>query len=241
MVGSFHPVPCVRIRNGCDPGMDLSIVTDRAVYIEGDFNTKVVGYNDDGTEKYRSTLVAGDRITQLSKNWQDGWVLPCPGNSTAKNAYWYSSGGSGTIRPDSWVYKLDKAERKAVDSTINSVLMMGIYPSTNKNSDDVDAGYSGGLENIIRFVENWDNRTSYFNGSIVCLWNTRDDDYWRSPGVNNKVYVAPQRSWAYTKMSPPGLPGFFAVREATWERVAWSSVDWGDESAGGEGGGGDGG
>ena len=44
----------------------------------------------------------------------------------------------------------------------------------------------------------------------------------------NKVYVAPTRSWAYTHMAPPGLPGFFAVREATWERVAWSSVDWGD-------------
>ena len=57
-----------------------------------------------------------------------------------------------------------------------------------------------------------------------------------------KVYVAPKRSWAYTKMAPPGLPGFFAVREATWERVAWSSVDWGDEEGGeGEGGGGEGG
>lgn len=242
MVGSFHPVPCVRIRNGSDPGMDLSIVTDRAVYIEGDFNTKAVGYNDDGTERYRSTLVAGDRITQLSKSWQDGWVMPCPGNSTAKNAYWYTSGGSGTIRPDSWVYKLDKSERKASDTTINSVLMMGIYPSTKAGNDDVNTGYSGGLENIIRFLENWEKKNSYFNGSIICLWNTRDDDYWRAPGVGNKVYVAPKRIWAYTKMSPPGLPGFFAVREATWERVAWSSVDWGDEGGGGgEGGGEEGG
>ena len=228
LVGSFHPVPCVRIRNGSDPGTDLSIVTERAVYIEGDFNTKAVGYDSDGTEQYRSTLIAGDRITQLSKSWQDAWVLPCPGNSTAQNAYWYTSGGQGTIRPDSWVYPLTKAERKAVTSTINSVLMMGIYPSTKANSDDVDAGYSGGLENIIRFVENWDKQTSYFNGSIICLWNTRDDDVWRKPGTGNKVYVAPTRSWAYTHMAPPGLPGFFAVREATWERIAWSSVDWGD-------------
>jgi len=237
--GTFHPVPCVRIRNGCDPGMDLSIVTDRAVYVEGDFNTKVVGYDSDGTELYRNTLIAGDRITQMSKSWQDAWMIPCPGNSTLQNAYWSTSGGSGTIRPDSWTYPLGKAERKAVTTTINSVLMMGIYPSVPATDDTPDTGYSGGLENIIRFVENWTGQVSYFNGSIICLWNTRDDDKWRKPGANDKVYIAPQRSWAYTKMMPPGLPGFFAVREATWERVAWSSVDWGDESAGGgEGGGG---
>ena len=236
--GTFHPVPCVRIRNGCDPGMDLSIVTDRAVYVEGDFNTKVVGYDSDGTELYRNTLIAGDRITQMSKSWQDAWMIPCPGNSTLQNAYWSTSGGQGTIRPDSWTYPLGKAERKAVTTTINSVLMMGIYPSVPATDDTPDTGYSGGLENIIRFVENWTGQVSYFNGSIICLWNTRDDDKWRKPGANDKVYIAPQRSWAYTKMMPPGLPGFFAVREATWERVAWSSVDWGDESAGGGEGGG---
>ena len=240
--GTFHPVPCVRIRNGSDPGMDLSIVTDRAVYVEGDFNTKVVGYDSDGTELYRNTLIAGDRITQLSKSWQDAWMIPCPANSEGKNAYWYTTGTKGTIRPNSWTYPLDKAQRKAVTTTINSVLMMGIYPSVPANNDTPDTGYSGGLENIIRFVENWTGETSYFNGSIICLWNTRDDDIWRSPGVNNRVYVAPERSWAYTKMMPPGLPGFFSVREATWERVAWSSVDWGDEEGGeGEGGGGEGG
>jgi len=236
--GTFHPVPCVRIRNGTDPGMDLSIVTDRAVYVEGDFNTKVVGYDSDGTELYRNTLIAGDRITQMSKSWQDAWMIPCPGNSTLQNAYWSTSGGQGTIRPDSWTYPLGKAERKAVTTTINSVLMMGIYPSVPATDDTPDTGYSGGLENIIRFVENWTGQVSYFNGSIICLWNTRDDDKWRKPGANDKVYIAPQRSWAYTKMMPPGLPGFFAVREATWERVAWSSVDWGDESAGGGEGGG---
>ena len=236
--GTFHPVPCVRIRNGTDPGMDLSIVTDRAVYVEGDFNTKVVGYDSDGTELYRNTLIAGDRITQMSKSWQDAWMIPCPGNSTLQNAYWSTSGGQGTIRPDAWTYPLGKAERKAVTTTINSVLMMGIYPSVPATDDTPDTGYSGGLENIIRFVENWTGQVSYFNGSIICLWNTRDDDKWRKPGANDKVYIAPQRSWAYTKMMPPGLPGFFAVREATWERVAWSSVDWGDESAGGGEGGG---
>lgn len=230
--GTFHPVPCVRIRNGTDPGMDLSIVTDRAVYVEGDFNTKVVGYDSDGTELYRNTLIAGDRITQMSKSWQDAWMIPCPGNSTLQNAYWSTSGGQGTIRPDSWTYPLGKAERKAVTTTINSVLMMGIYPSVPATDDTPDTGYSGGLENIIRFVENWTGQVSYFNGSIICLWNTRDDDKWRKPGATDKVYIAPQRSWAYTKMSPPGLPGFFAVREATWERVAWSSVDWGSEEAG---------
>ena len=230
--GSLNPVPCVHIRNGSDPGIDLSIVTEQAVYIEGDFNTKVVGYDEEGAEQYCNMLVAGDRITQLSKNWQDGLMLPCPANTTLRNANWNTSGGQGSIRPDSWAtpfqYKLNGKtlnddRRRAVTTTINSVLMMGIYPTTpSTKASDPDSGYSGGLENIIRFVENWDKQTSFFNGSIICLWNSRNDDVWKSPGAGNKVFLAPKRSWAYTYMSSPGLPGFFAVREATWERIAWS-------------------
>ena len=44
----------------------------------------------------------------------------------------------------------------------------------------------------------------------------------RDLGGGNIYYHAPKRVWAYNRMAPPGMPGFFAVREATWERVAWS-------------------
>lgn len=257
-----YPLPCVRIRNGADPGTDLSIVTDLPVYVEGDFNTTSIGTHEDGSEQYRSTLIAGDRITQLSRNWQDGNFIPCVGALGGAHGvhvvdnYGKIVNEAGTdvknLNGGAWTVKIDDARRDAKTTTLNSVVMTGIFPSlVIAGNTNQERGYSGGLENIFRFLEDWGGTESRFNGSIICLWDTQKlDRIWESPakvansglGGGNIYYKAPKRVWSYNRMSPPGMPGFFAVREATWERVAWSSVDWSDGSSGGGGeGGGEGG
>ena len=228
-----YPLPCLRLRNGSNLGTDLSIVTDNPVYVEGDFNTKVVGTDSEGNDQYRSALVAGDRVTMLSKNWQDADVLPCVAAMNGKHgvrwhdgSLWVGTSNIGGTSLQGWRKRAQ--DRDAVPTTLNAVVMTGIYPSTTGNTG-TDDGYSGGLENILRYLEDWGGGVqAYFNGSIICLWDSRGDAKWSSPNGYNGFYVAPRRDWAYTRMSPPGLPGFFAVREATWERIAWSSVDWGD-------------
>ena len=179
----------------------------------------------------------------LSKNWQDADVLPCVAAMNGKHgvrwhdgSLWEGKNNIGGTSLQGW--RKRSGDRDAVETTLNAVVMTGIYPSTTGNSG-TDDGYSGGLENILRYLEDWGGGIqSIFHGSIICLWDSQGDAKWSSPNWYNGFYVAPRRVWSYTRMTPPGLPGFFAVREATWERVAWSSVDWGDESAGGGEGGG---
>ena len=247
-----YPLPCVRIRNGSDPGTDLSIVTDLPVYVEGDFNTNPVGTDSDGEPEYRSTLIAGDRVTMLSNNWQDGNYLPCVTgmggghqvrmvDNNGKMIRYDNGGTLSTPLASAWVVGMNDPRRDAKTTTLNSILMTGIFPTVLfPGETNTEKGYSGGLENILRYLEDWTGEESRFHGSIICLWDTQKiDRTWESPtrsaNGSGVYYHAPKRVWGYSRMTPPGMPGFFAVREATWERVAWSSVDWSDGSSGGGG------
>lgn len=203
---NFVPVrPCVRIRNASDlGGLDLSVVSSRPVYIEGSFNT-------DGTSGWAgqsvrsSALVAGDAVTVLSRGWHDAWCLPD----------WaaYRTGGAAAL--GGTVYPLSR--RTPVETTVNAVVMTGIVPT-------VGTSYSGGLENVFRFLEGWRGHNCNFNGSIICMWDSEESNApWAGVDV---VYGPPNRNWGYSRMEPPGIPNLFDVRETEWSRVAWGDVDW---------------
>jgi hypothetical protein len=145
-------MPCVRIRNGREIAAPdgLTIVSDLPVYVEGDYNVVAT----------KPSLVAGDAITFLSKNWQDA-----PSDD------------------------LDKATRIPVDTEYNTVLMTG-------NTETLWGQYNGGLENVIRFLEDWSGVTVTYRGSIVNLWF--------SETVNSvfdwcDYYDAPIRDWGSTR------------------------------------------
>ncbi len=91
----------------------------------------------------------------------------------------------------------------ATDTTINAALSGGIVP-TDTNS------YSGGLENLPRLIENWSGHNFWFNGSLICLFNSQIATApWLGTGG---YYNAPTRKWAFdtnftdmTKL-PPNMP-----------------------------------
>lgn len=113
------------------------------------------------------------------------------------------------------VYPLSR--RTPVETTVNAVVMTGIVPT-------VGTSYSGGLENVFRFLEGWRGHNCNFNGSILCMWDSEESNApW--PGVD-VVYGPPNRNWGYSRMEPPGIPNLFVVRETEWSRVAWGDVDW---------------
>lgn len=237
------PEAVVRLRNASDlKGKDLSIVTARPVFVEGNFNTKGLSVNDwnkSGAKPDCSALIAGDRISMLSNNWQDF-------RSMANVAAWGSKKANNVWNPDEtlrqltgkeavdkgnldgvkrWMYAM--TQRPGVNTMMNCVALTGVLPTGAQNN-----AYSGGLENIFRFIEDWNNKNFYFNGSIICLWNTEDRDRWWQEVGN--YYRAPTRQWAWHPMNPPGIPHLFSVREISWDRVAWSRVDW-DGSGGDDG------
>ncbi|MDB6112573.1 MAG: hypothetical protein JWR69_4323 [Pedosphaera sp.] len=105
----------------------------------------------------------------------------------------------------------------AVDTTINAALVSGIVPTDS-------SAYSGGVENFARFLENWNGHKSWYNGSMVVLFNSRTATApWRPPGSGSgSYYDVPTRNWAFDKNFnieanlPPGTPRILFVERQQW-------------------------
>lgn len=92
----------------------------------------------------------------------------------------------------------------------------------NVETSGPGGSYSGGLENLPRFHENWTGKTAKFRGSFVCLWeSTYADGQWVYGG---SYYTAPNRDWQYDNdlsdaaNLPPFTPMAVGIdREVYWE------------------------
>jgi hypothetical protein len=110
--------------------------------------------------------------------------------------------------------------RVARDTTVNAALLMGNVATTPSND-------SGGLENFPRFLETWSGRTFTYNGSMICMFNSRiATGVWKDTGSVNDVYDAPVRQWALdqnfldsTKL-PPATPSLLVLIRANWRTPA---------------------
>jgi hypothetical protein len=103
--------------------------------------------------------------------------------------------------------------RVASETTVNTAIMSG-----NRNTSG--SNYSGGLENFMRFLENWSGVDYNYNGSIVCLWQSNKVTHkWPGTGV---IYNPPNRNWGFAGFNannlPPGTP-----RVRVINRIAWNS------------------
>ena len=207
-VTNYIPVePAVRIRNAMDlsvagsndrPG--LSIITDLPMYVEGCFNTNgEQGEDNDpcdgstGKSKKPAALVAADAVTMLSAKWNDSLRKP--------NWNGWNKSNVTSVNPGE---NLDS--RPAVKTTFNGILMTGIVESNNGT-------YSGGLQNLFRFHENWrpSGTIPYnFNGSMVCMWTSNIAN---KPIEASYTYQPPSRPWSWAQMDPPGLPNLTHLQE----------------------------
>jgi hypothetical protein len=106
---------------------------------------------------------------------------------------------------------------------VSAALLTGLVPSDNANNN----AYSGGVENLPRFLESWTNRTFRYRGSMVALY---ESEVAREPWGASNVYDAPNRDWAFDKKYasgnyPPGTPNtrsyrrinFREINKATWD------------------------
>ena len=105
------------------------------------------------------------------------------------------------------------SSRPASTTTVNAAFMVG-------NKDTSGSQYSGGLENLVRFLENWSNVTFNYSGSLVCLWQSAHaNSNWPGTGT---VYNPPNRNWSYginVNKLPPGTPRVRYVMKLGWRVV----------------------
>ncbi|HEY3296255.1 MAG TPA: hypothetical protein VGL38_12575 [bacterium] len=107
--------------------------------------------------------------------------------------------------------------RIATPVTVNACVMAGHVNTPNGGT------YSGGLENIFRFLESWSGVTVTFRGSIIDLWFSR---LATAPWGQGNVYNPPNRNWGYDTdlLSPtnwpPGAPKVHTVQRGTWRQIS---------------------
>jgi hypothetical protein len=162
---------------GTIPG--LTVATDNPVYILGDFNTGSSPPSNNGSNPDPTSPTASGYTRQPAAIIGDSVTL-------LSNA-WQDNNSSKAL-----------SSRTASNTTVNAAIVAGDVPTANGN-------YSGGVENLVRFLEDWTGKRFTYYGSMVEIYHSRQAiGTW---GKNN-VYVPPAEYFYYDanfqSSSPPG-------------------------------------
>jgi hypothetical protein len=186
----------IRLKNGSTlPSGGMTVVAENPVYIQGDYNTGGVPGSDSGT--FTSPTASG--YTR-----RDAAVI----------------GDAVNILSGAWVdTNSDKAisQRVATSTTVNAALVTGEVPSAN-------GYYSGGGENFVRFLEDWQKNSNTFTyyGSMVELFNSQQAvGHW---SASSNIAKLPSQHWyydtGYQDSSPPGKLTIAAyLQQQRWYQV----------------------
>jgi hypothetical protein len=109
---------------------------------------------------------------------------------------------------------LVKTSRLATATTVNCSYLTG-------NKTTTSTVYSGGFENLPRFLEDWTGKIMTWKGSAVCLWPaTQATGFW-----GGTYYTPPTRSWWYDMdldnpaNLPPGTPMAQVFQRLGWQQT----------------------
>jgi len=114
---------------------------------------------------------------------------------------------------DAWNAGTPLDSRIPTATTVKGAIMTGNVPTSGPD-------YSGGVENLPRFLEKWTGVTLTYSGSLVDLWSSqRATGDWKYGG---SVYTAPNRNWSYgisLANMPPGTPRVRLVQKVRWKQL----------------------
>jgi hypothetical protein len=174
----------------------VTVVSDQAVYVLGDYNRGIVGPGD---LPRQPAAFLGDSINVLSAGY---WPLACPDPCPANDAQ--------SPLP------LSDLRRAAMPTRINAAILA----ATDRTPDGAVGQYSGGLENHPRLHEDWTGRSFTYRGSFVSLGEPKHvNGRWCTGGGCN-TYAHPQRDWTFESAFndaanlPPLTPRFVYVQQA---------------------------
>ncbi|HEV7731124.1 MAG TPA: PilX N-terminal domain-containing pilus assembly protein [Candidatus Binatia bacterium] len=196
----------------------VTVVSDQAIYIEGDYNVNVAQPNYNAIRPKQPAAFMGDSINVLSNAWSgnplDGvWWIPNGGMSGCRND---CQSRRSLLASGSW-----HEARPAATTYINAAFLGGVDRTLAASA----TGYNGGFENYPRFHEKWSNGSSLvYRGSFVSLGTPRRaNGLWcgtagsLAGGCN--IYDAPIRAWNYdpdfqeVKNLPPITPRVVSVQQ----------------------------
>jgi hypothetical protein len=192
----------------------LTVVSDQATYIEGNYNY----YPTQTTAQKYPAAVIGDSLNVLSQSWER--TLLSGGNRRGNDR---KSLNTFTYRQIS--VQDDPCGVSCTANSFSSATGLGINAAFIANVDNTaGSSYNGGLENYPRFHEDWSNgsRTLVYRGSYVSLGTPQHvNGSWSYGGP---VYTAPQRNWDYdasfneVEFLPPLTPTVTYVQQRMYTR-----------------------
>ncbi len=204
----------LRLPGNYDPGAALNtrgftVASENGVYVLGNYNASGIssvgtptppsGYNPQNTSAHVPASVVGDTVMVLSNAWNDA---------------------------KSFRYPFDSGQRVASETTVRFAMLSGDSRSSMENTPNQGAGdprMCGGVHNFKRFLENWSNIRLNYVGSLINLFNARNNN--GSYKNSGKIYSPPNRNWVFDASFldparlPPGTPYFQNIQLTGFQRV----------------------
>ena len=190
----------VKLFNGGKlPAGGLTIATPNTLYIQGDYNSGKSGSTQPQSNTATSYTPPVNKPSPQATGYER---VPAAVAADAVNILsnaWNDANsltGIGT--------------RVASNSTVNTAIIAGSVPS-------IGGAYSGGVENFVRFHENWGGKYFTIYGTLALLYNSQQaKGKW-----GDADYSPPNRRWYYdTKFQDANPPGFQIAR--VYERGRWT-------------------
>lgn len=176
----------------------FSLVSPNTVYIQGDYNTGTTSTSKPPSNTATSYTPPMDNPNPYVAGY-DRVPAAVVGDAVnlLSNAWNDANSTGGT------------SSRVATNTTVNTAIVAGNVPTSSSS-------YSGGIENFVRFHEDWSNRYLSIYGSLALLFDsTQAKGLWSSASYN-----PPNRRWYYDPLlRDKNPPGFRVAR--TYERGQW--------------------
>jgi len=180
----------------------------------------VVIYHSDYS--YQSSPTDQDALRLLN-----GWQLPSGGLIVASENPVYVQGDYNNVNKQPSMIMGDAfnilsnnwddanassplGQRVASDTTINSAVFAGYAGMPGGN-------YTGGYENIYRYLEKWVGKTLHYSGATIVPYESVDVS---QAGDNQNQYSSPNRSWTYDEdlagWISDNVPHAMVVSKSQW-------------------------
>ncbi len=198
----------LKVTGGASPNLvapGLTIASENPVYVQGTWNSNGSAFdttpcvaNPCAPGTHVATAFVADALTLLSNNWNDYASLSAP---------------------------FDLAERPATTTWYRFAVIAGTgmsFPYV-KTQQDWEYGTDGGVQNLLRSLENWAGQTQHVRGSLATLFFSR-----QATGTYKccaDVYSPPVRAYSFDTdfltpaLLPPHTPVFRDVNLGGFSQI----------------------